>query len=118
MKHFPVHCPATSFTWFVYSRCSLREARDHFASYIKVPPWVDESDEPLGNFSAETTRRAGMFWFKEKKVSSGLIAHEAVHGVMYMFSKMDLKGPTEETEEFFAYYLQYLVGIIEEGLKK
>lgn len=102
-----------SFSWFIQLKGSQQSALDWYADSIKVERYAPkDSNEPNGHFSAYRPYKAGVIWFKDIKFLKSQLSHEAFHGVMYVFERLDMKGPTEESEEVFAYYLQWLVNKI------
>lgn len=90
-----------------------------------VTPWLQkEFNDPELDAGAGTPRatcfyikqpagRALVFWFRPSVDPSddgwaGIIAHEALHGVAYLFRDIRLEF-TDPSEEAFAYYLAFLV---------
>jgi hypothetical protein len=54
-----------------------------------------------------------MIRFKEKKPKDGLIAHEAFHAAFRILNSIGI-NPSYETEEAYAYLLDYIVNKIKE----
>lgn len=98
------------FSWFVYIGKSANFAINDFAKKTKVPGWeVEDNDRRYGHFAVYRPQKEGCIWFQKPFVySPGVIAHECFHAVSYLMERLDVKQ-LEETEELFAYYLEFLV---------
>lgn len=69
------------------------------------------SCQSLANFSFNS--KMLMIRFKEKEPKDGLIAHEAFHASFRILNSIGL-NPSYETEEAYAYLLDYIVNKIKE----
>lgn len=101
--------PIFRFSWMTIRGGTVDSAIKTFATSIRVEPWSRGPAELDGHFAAHSDHKCGLFWFKDKAPSLGLVAHEAFHGAIYAFDKLSISEVTEKNEELFAYYLQYLV---------
>lgn len=94
------------FEWLVCTEQSLDKAIALFALKLQIPSWVSDCKNQEGHFACYPPTKNGLLWFKDPLPD--VVAHEAFHATMYAFSCAGLKNITEETEEVFAYYLQWL----------
>lgn len=103
--------PTFRFSWMVFKGGkSLQEAVNIYSSRIPTESFAVDNKNRDGHFCAIRPFKCGMLWYPTRKPKLNTVVHECFHAVMYVFERMDMKGPTEETEEVFAYYLEWLVG--------
>lgn len=98
------------FHWLIYYGGDLQSAIDDFAKQIKVEKWeVKIGRNPSAEFFAYRPRKNGAIWISAKEVRNiPLLAHECFHAVSYFMECMDCKLD-ENSEEFGAYYLEFLL---------
>lgn len=90
-----------------------------FAECKKRWPVDKYEDAVIGSVSCQypgSFTRSSQFMiirFKEKKPKDGLIAHEAFHAAFYILNSIGLYA-SYETEEAYAYLLDYIVNKIKE----
>jgi hypothetical protein len=104
--------PVYHFHWMIVFGGPLQNAIDKYAKRIEEDSWTVQGN-PKAHFAAYRNKRNGVIWFESKPKSLAFVAHECFHATMYVFERLDMKGPTEETEEVFAYYLEWLVDNIQ-----
>lgn len=86
-----------------------QEAINWYARKLHVEPWKLDEGNRWGHFTCYRPFKNSIIWFKDKYPPANVVAHECFHAVMYLFETFGMKGPTEDSEEVFAYYLQWLV---------
>lgn len=96
------------FQWMIIFGGTLNPAIATFAEWIGVKPWKWE-DGSAAHFTAVEPHSYGLLWFKDRRPSPGYIAHEALHGTLYLADTRGLPRCTQETDEPYAYYVQWLV---------
>ena len=84
----------------------LNDAIARFSKSIKVTPWTKDY-EPGAHFAAYTTHNGGLIWFS-KHATASLVSHEAFHATYFILTRAGLKL-TDESEEAYSYYLEFLV---------
>lgn len=105
------------FSWYLYIGKDPALAVENFAQNINVNPWAIDEYPRDGYFFAYGGIKAGAIWFPTTKLTPGLLSHECFHALSYFITCMDAKL-TDETEEFLAYYLAFLVNQIDYLCKK
>lgn len=101
--------PIFRFSWMVITGGKLNHALEQFSRSIGEDPWTRGPFDPDAHFAAHQDHKCGLFWFKDKEPSAGLVAHEAFHGAMFALSKLEVEEVTLKNEEIMAHYLNYLV---------
>lgn len=96
------------FQWLLYVGGTPQAAIDYFCEKLHVESFKYENNNPIGHFFTHRPYKAGLLWFKDKECLKSQGVHECFHATMYLFETLDMKGPVEETEEVFAYYMQWL----------
>jgi hypothetical protein len=95
----------------IFDECKKRWEWDKYESVVIS----SVSSQSLANFSSNS--KMFMIRFKEKEPKDGLIAHEAFHAAFRILNSIGL-NPSYETEEAYAYLLDYIVNKIKEKTNK
>lgn len=101
------------FHWMVVFGGSLQDGVNQYSKKTGIEPWDVSGRVPLGHFTGVIGQRNGLIWFPGDRPKKSIIAHECVHAALFMFEANALKVLNTDTEEFFAYYVEFLFESIE-----
>lgn len=87
-----------------------------YASKNKIEPWILAEGNRYGHFASYRPYKNGVLWFAVPDIACSVIAHECFHAAMYLFECIDLKTIDANTEEIFAYYLEWLTHSVKSKL--
>lgn len=108
LKKKVIDDPIFGFNWLIIIGGTVNEAIKIYAKKVGVEPWK-RGNSPKGHFGSCDNNHNGFIWLDKNKIESGLIVHECFHAATYMFERLGMTNLSEQTEELFAYYLEYLV---------
>lgn len=87
---------------------SVNDALARYARRIGEAPWsVEESSGRGGMFSRCRPHKSGSLWLSE--YDPAILAHEAVHAASYLLGEKSGLALSDETDEAYAYYVEWLV---------
>lgn len=109
MKPTVLYDPIFKFEWVIFYGGTEQAAVDWFSKLLNVEKFaVDFNKNRHGCFMAFHPFKNGMFWFPNKYPAASVVAHEAFHGVKYIYDTLKIEL-VDRTEESWAYYLEWLV---------
>ena len=112
-KRFYIHDDIYHISWRVLTGTKEQEAVNYISKLASIEPV--QLEHKLGKqacFYSHTSLKGGAIWFKDARPGGALVAHECLHAVHFLMTHGLDSRLTDDTEEFFAYYLQYLVSQI------
>jgi hypothetical protein len=119
LRTFRIQNPVWQYVLFVRAGGTRDEAERWFRRQFGEPPEVS-SDGQLWATSAMTfsrrTEKSHLIWFESLKPDGAIVAHEAVHSVTHALQASGLAPLTEQTEEAYAYLVQWTVKVIGDRL--
>ena len=87
---------------------SVNDALRRYARRIGETPWaVEEASGRQAMFSRCRPHKSGCLWLRE--YDPAYLAHEAVHAANYLLGEKSGLALSNETEEAYAYYVEWLV---------
>jgi hypothetical protein len=119
MKKFSLKDTTYGSDWLVVFGGELYVAINLFCKKFKIPHIEGERTDAnrKGHFFTYVPFRGGLIWFRDIKISPGIIAHESLHATYYVLNH-GLEAPlNDSTEEIYAYYHEWLVDSIHNKLK-
>lgn len=116
-QQFAFADPIYGFHYLVQVGGDLNQQIAHFSKHLGVDSWqVQENPNRYGHFFAYRGRKNGGLWFRTPKRPE-VVAHECFHATSYAFECLELPLK-EDTEEVFAYYLQWMVAEVVKGMQR
>lgn len=107
-SNFVIKDKTFGFNWDIYIGGELNTAVKVFCKKLKITPW-EKTTNPMGHFFAYEPIKVGGLWFRnDPHAYPGVLAHECCHAAKYVMDCMTT-SLAEPTEEFYAYYVQFLV---------
>ena len=113
---FQIKDPMYEMTWHVQFGGPVEKARKQFTKKTGLHTW-DVGGEPEAIFTSADDYWGGLLWFFEKTPDIGVIAHECSHATFQALRKLDAKMIDENTEEVFAYYIDFLIKQVTKRIK-
>jgi hypothetical protein len=107
MQRTILHDPIYDTDILIQHGGTLKSAVAHYCKKVDVALWdIEENECRIGHTFAHEPYRTCGIWFREG-ATAGIIAHECFHATYHILSNVGLIL-SGESEESFAYYLQWL----------
>lgn len=107
MKRILIKDPIYHATFLVQRGGDAQSLIDSLAKRLKVETWQLSKANRYGHFAAYRPHKDCAIWL-HSRAGVGVLSHECLHAVNYLFSECLDCSLCEKTEEVFAYYIEFL----------
>lgn len=116
MKRIVLTDPIFQIDYLIQRGGSRQSAVNEFAKRIGVETWaVEENPHVMGTYYSYEPLPSGLIWLSGDGAGFGTLSHECLHAIHYAMKTKRITL-SDETEELFCYYLQWMVNEISQGL--